>query len=139
MSTNNKQSIAEVANSSEQEAHHQEEELDNEMQEYYDFVICEEEEAKRVSSLDQKRKNKFAVSANTKVGWGKLKGQPHSAFLAAKNRAYAQWVIDQGEAFRYSNTRTWLLDNLSLMEKDIGNIPIKKLSKKQIQSWLNGL
>lgn len=106
-----------------------------------DYLSSEEYLTDEENKEKEKEKvtSKFIISENTRVGWGKLRGQNHSAFLKPKNRSYAQWVIDQGDGFRYNNSRKWILDNIKRLEQDIGNIPIKLLSKEQIQEWLKDL
>lgn len=86
-------------------------------------------------------KNPYRVTGLSKVGWGKLKGQKHTAFLKEENRNYANWVINQGSDFRYSNTRNWLLKNLEKKVRDdlasIGGTPIKDLTLEQVENWVN--
>ena len=55
--------------------------------------------------------NKFIIHENTKIGFGKLKGQPHSVFFLKENERYKTWIINQGDEFRYADTRQWILDN----------------------------
>lgn len=89
----------------------------------------------------QKFKKPYRVTALTKVGWGKLKGKPHSEFLKKENRKYSQWVINQGDDFRYSNTRNWIIQNLEKQCTEnldaIGATPIKDLTLEQIENWTN--
>ena len=54
---------------------------------------------------------KFIIHENTKIGFGKLKGRPHGDFLLKENERYKTWIINQGEEFRYADTRQWILDN----------------------------
>ena len=53
--------------------------------------------------------NKFTVNENTKIGFGKLKGQPHSVLFQKHNENYKRWIVNQGPEFRYKNTRDWLV------------------------------
>ena len=63
------------------------------------------------------RKKEFQVHGHTRIGWGKLKGQPHSAFLEPTNKSYARWVVNQGDEFRYTNSRKWVLENLDVTKE----------------------
>lgn len=51
----------------------------------------------------------FIINENTKIGFGKLKGKSHSALLQKENERYKNWIVSQGELFRYANTREWIL------------------------------
>ena len=54
----------------------------------------------------------FVVNSASPIGFGKLKGKPHSAFLLTDNKKYSQWIIDQGEDFRYKATREYIISNM---------------------------
>ena len=55
----------------------------------------------------------FVIHDRTKIGFGKLRGKPHMALLERGNRQYAEWILSQGEDFKYSDTRTYILNNIS--------------------------
>ena len=61
----------------------------------------------------------FLVHNKTPVGFGKLKGKPHSDFLLPSNARYRQWVIDQGSEFRYKDTRNYILKARSGMVREL--------------------
>jgi hypothetical protein len=81
------------------------------------------------------------------IGFGKFKGKTHSVLLLSRNRNYAQWLIDQGEEFRYSATRKWILDNLPPKPKELSLTPrecnvlgekkISELNFAQIKAYLD--
>ena len=56
------------------------------------------------------------VNQNTIIPFGKFRGKPHSTFYAVANLKYVKWIIDQGEDFRYSKTRDWLISELARLE-----------------------
>lgn len=60
----------------------------------------------------------FVVSDKTPVGWGKLKGKPHSAFLSPLHASYAQWILDQGPEFRYHSSRDYILAHQASVVKE---------------------
>ena len=54
----------------------------------------------------------YVVNSASPIGFGKLKGKPHSALLLSDNEKYSKWIIDQGEEFRYKATRDYILENM---------------------------
>jgi hypothetical protein len=75
----------------------------------------------------------YTVSGNTLIGWGKLKGKPHSAFLQRENENYKNWVLNQGDEFRYANTRDWILKQKH--GKEPNNIQITANEKQDAEVW----
>jgi len=74
----------------------------------------------------------FNVTSNTPIGFGKLKGKPHNDLLLSDNAKYAKWIIDQGEEFRYSSTRDWLMkamDRKKLTKAQFEALKVKPLEK----------
>jgi hypothetical protein len=64
-------------------------------------------------------KKDFVIHAKTPIGWGKLKGKPHSAYLDSRNSSYATWIIDQGPDFRYADSRAFILANMSDVVREL--------------------
>ena len=50
----------------------------------------------------------FVAKDTTKIGFGKLKGQPHSDLLLMKNEGYRAWILDQGPNFKFYGTYNYL-------------------------------
>ena len=92
------------------------------------------------SSDEEVVKKPYNVTSFTKIGWGKLKGLPHSEFLKKENANYTRWVVNQGDEFRYNNSRNWILQNLEIQYTEdinvVGNKPIKDLTFEQIEDWV---
>ena len=42
---------------------------------------------------------KFIAHDNTKIGFGKLKGQPHSVLKLPENSNYLSWIVNQEDFF----------------------------------------
>jgi len=51
---------------------------------------------------------KFIITDNSKVGFGKYKGQPHSALNADVN--YKKWLLAQKD-FKFNDTRNYIIKN----------------------------
>lgn len=60
-------------------------------------------------------KTPFVVNDKTPIGFGKLKGKPHSILLEPAWSSYSKWICNQGPEFRYSSTRDWLMTQLNLV------------------------
>lgn len=54
----------------------------------------------------------FIIHPTTPIGWGKFKGQPHSDLLLKENKTYSTWIINQGDEFRYKDTRIWVMKHM---------------------------
>jgi hypothetical protein len=61
---------------------------------------------------EQQQQPEFKIHPASPVGFGKLKGKPHSDLLKPDNTEYAKWIINQTELFRYNTTRVWLMENI---------------------------
>lgn len=88
---------------------------------FFNCKNCKEEIIITKSSLENyikedicnaclKKQNK--INGDTKIEFGKLKGRPHSMLLNLNYISYAEWIIAQGNKFRYNDTREWILRNL---------------------------
>lgn len=74
----------------------------------------------------------FNVTGNTPIGFGKFRGKPHNDLLLSDNAKYAKWMIDQGEGFRYSSSRAWLMkamDRKKLTKAQFEALKVKPLEK----------
>lgn len=72
--------------------------------------------------LMSKQQKSFTVNGNTLIGWGKLKGKPHSSFLKKENENYKNWVLNQGSEFRYNSSRNWIICNEDENEEEYEDI-----------------
>lgn len=59
----------------------------------------------------------YKVVDDTPIGFGKLKGKPHSTLLQDEWNDYCVWLIDQSSdpsEFRYQSTRKYVLDRCEI-------------------------
>ena len=56
----------------------------------------------------------FVCYDNTPIIFGKLKGKHHSILKQPEWANYCEWIIKQGEEFKYQGTRTYIIDNVDL-------------------------
>ena len=56
----------------------------------------------------------FVCYDTTPIIFGKLKGKHHSILKQPEWKKYCQWVVKQGNEFRYQPTRTYILENVNL-------------------------
>lgn len=59
----------------------------------------------------------FVCYDDTLIGWGKLKGKPHSILKQEEWGDYARWCVDQGESFKCKSTQSYIINNVSLPPK----------------------
>ena len=65
----------------------------------------------RIKWARNRGKKNFVVKDNTKIGFGKFRGEAHEVLLAKENAGYARWIHQQ-EDFRYKATQKYVNDNL---------------------------
>lgn len=87
----------------------------------------------KIKMPKKEQTKEYTVSGNTLIGWGKLKGKPHSSFLQRENENYKNWVLNQGDEFRYANTRDWILKQNH--GKEPNNIQITANEKQDAEVW----
>jgi len=58
-----------------------------------------------------KKKKEFVVTDNTRIPFGKLKGQPHKVFKKIKHRKYCEWILDQKD-FYFDKTQDYIEENV---------------------------
>lgn len=66
-------------------------------------------------------KDDFKVTDETPIGFGKLRGKPHSTLLQPEWNDYCVWLIDQSDKpsdFRYQSTRKYVLDRCEISQSD---------------------
>jgi hypothetical protein len=81
----------------------------------------------------------FTIHSNTCIGFGKLKGLPHSTLLLPEHLEYSRWILSQGEEFRYNDTRQWILDqNLPVQEEKTGYFKMNKYISIVAKNDANG-
>jgi len=59
------------------------------------------------------RTSDFDVTDRTPIGFGKYKNEPHSIFKNPTDKkilSYMRWIENQGEEFRYSSTRDYIIE-----------------------------
>ena len=56
----------------------------------------------------------FVCYDSTPIIFGKLKGKNHDILKQPEWKKYCQWVVKQGDEFRYQPTRTYILENVNL-------------------------
>ena len=61
----------------------------------------------------------FLVNGNTTIPFGKFRSKPHSILLLEENSKYVDWIIKQGEDFKYSSSRQWLMDSIANKAQDV--------------------
>tara|TARA_R110002012_G_scaffold121494_4_gene270984 strand:- start:1917 stop:2279 length:363 start_codon:yes stop_codon:yes gene_type:complete len=60
----------------------------------------------------EEKSDDYEVNDHSPIGFGKMRGKPHNDLLKKENKKYAEWIMNQGEDFRYSSTRDYIIDNL---------------------------
>ena len=55
----------------------------------------------------------FICYDHTKIGFGKLRGQPHSDLMLPENMNYRHWIIRSDTTFKYISTRDYILRKLN--------------------------
>lgn len=93
-------------------------------------AVYNNREKNRKKNNNKPRNTSFEVLGHTPIGFGKLKGQPHSALLLKENNKYAKWVVDQGPEFRYNSTRSWLIN--ALERKSLTKAQFQAIQKKTL-------
>ena len=68
----------------------------------------------------------YTIDKDTPIGFGKLRGKPHKELLKTVNENYKNWIINQGDEFKYGDTRQYILDNC----KDAAHIEMKDILEK---------
>ena len=58
-----------------------------------------------------KKTIEFVISDNTRIPFGKLKGQPHKVFKKIKHRKYCEWILDQKD-FYFNKTQDYIEENV---------------------------
>ena len=53
----------------------------------------------------------YTIDKDTPIGFGKLRGKPHKELLKQVNDNYKTWIVNQGDDFKYNDTRQYILDN----------------------------
>ena len=56
----------------------------------------------------------FVCYDDTKIIFGKLKGKNHSILKQKEWANYCEWIIKQGEDFKFQGTRVYIIDNVNL-------------------------
>lgn len=73
------------------------------------------------SSDDESQKKTFFVYDDTKIPFGKLKGQPHVELLKPENANYRNWILNQSKngKFYYRSTVKYIEKKLNTSSFDI--------------------
>lgn len=81
----------------------------------------EAKEENYFSSDDESQKTTFVVYDETKIPFGKLKGQPHIELLKPENANYRTWILNQAKngKFYYRSTVKYIEKKLNTSSFDI--------------------
>jgi hypothetical protein len=87
------------------------------------------------------KQSSIKVSALDPIKFGRHKGKTHMSLLSSSLEKYAKWIVDQGESFRYSNTRDYIIENQNdcITQEEYEKLEIKSikdLSNDEINQYL---